>query len=83
MKQETIRLSFDIPIEEHTLLKAECAQFRISIKDFLHEWMLKGLCELKHKEKELHKRLTQSFKQAKAGKVTSRGSFAKYIEDEI
>jgi hypothetical protein len=81
MKENTVRLSFDVPEDEHILLKMECAQHRIAIKDFLHEMMLKGLEELK--EKQLHSRLKKSIQQSKAGKVRSRGSFAKYVEDEI
>jgi len=81
MKEHMVRLSFDIPEEEHILLKTGCAQLRIAIKDFLHEMLLVGLRELK--EKQLHARLKKSIKQSKEGKVKSRGSFAKYVEDEI
>ena len=56
MREETVRLSFDVPVREHITLKTECAQARIQIKDFLHESMLKGLEELKEKKfKELIK----------------------------
>lgn len=79
MKEEMVRLSFDIPVEEHILLKTECAYLRIAIKDFLHEMMLKGLKELNRKQ--LKKRLKESIKQSKEGKVKSRGSFAKYVEE--
>lgn len=81
MKEHTVRLSFDIPEEEHILLKTGCAQLRIAIKDFLHEMMLKGLQELK--EKQLQDRLKKSIQQSKEGRVKSRGSFARYVEDEI
>lgn len=81
MREHTVRLSFDIPEEEHILLKTGCAQLRIAIKDFLHEMMLKGLQELK--EKQLQDRLKKSIQQSKEGKVKSRGSFAKYAKDEI
>lgn len=81
MKEHTVRLSFDIPEEEHILLKTGCAQMRIAIKDFLHEMMRRGLQELK--EKSLQERLKLSIQQSKEGKVKSRGSFAKYVEDEI
>ena len=50
MKENTVRLSFDVPEEEHILLKTGCAQLRIAIKDFLHEMMLKGLKELEEKK---------------------------------
>jgi hypothetical protein len=81
MKEHMVRLSFDIPEEEHILLKTGCAQLRIAIKDFLHEMMRKGLSELK--EKQLQDRLKKSIQQSKEGKLKSRGSFAKYAEDEI
>ncbi len=74
-EHDTVRLSFDVPVEEHILLKMECAQAQISIKDFLHEMMLKGINELK--EKLLKERLKVSIKQSKQGKIKSRGSFAK------
>ncbi len=78
MKENTVRLSFDVPEEEHVLLKIECAQLRIAIKDFLHEMMLKGLKEIK--EKQLQENLRLSIQQSKEGKVKSRGSFAKYAK---
>lgn len=81
MKKNTVRLSFDIPEDEHILLKIGCAQLRIAIKDFLHEMMLKGLQELK--ERQVQDRLKKSIQQSKEGKVKSRGSFAKYVENEI
>ena len=81
MKEHMVRLSFDVPEEEHLLLKIGCAQLRIAIKDFLHEMLQKGLKELK--EKQLQERLITSIQQSKEGKVKSRGSFAKYVEDEI
>jgi hypothetical protein len=37
MKESVVRLSFDIPIKEHIVLKSECAQARIAMKDFLHD----------------------------------------------
>jgi len=81
MKESTVRLSFDIPVEEHIVLKSECAQARIAMKDFLHDLVLKGIEELR--EKQLQKRLKKSIQQSKEGKVKSRGSFAKYVDDEI
>lgn len=81
MKENTVRLSFDISVEDHVLLKAGCAQARIAMKDFLHGLVLKGIKELE--EKRLHDRLKKSILQAKKGKVKSRGSFAEYVDDEI
>jgi hypothetical protein len=81
MKGHTVRLSFDVLEEEHVLLKTGCAQLRIAMKDFLHEMMRKGLEDLK--ERQLRQRLKLSIQQSKEGKVKSRGSFAKYVDDEI
>ena len=81
MRENMVRLSFDIPINEHILLKTACAQSRLAIKDFMHEMMLKGIAELK--EKQLQERLKLSIQQSKEGKVRSRGSFAKHVKDEI
>jgi len=73
MKQHTVRLSFDVPEQEHLLLKVECAKSRIAIKDFLHDMMLKGIHELQ--KEQLHNGLKISIQQSKEGKVKSRGSF--------
>lgn len=81
MRENMVRLSFDIPVEEHVLLKMGCAQSRMAMKDFLHEMVLKGIQELQ--ERQLQERLKKSIKQSKEGKVKSRGSFAKYADDEI
>lgn len=81
MKEHMVRLSFDIPEDEHTLLKTGCAQLKIAMKDFLYEMTLKGLRELK--EKQLQDSLKKSIQQSKEGKLKSRGSFAKYVKDEI
>lgn len=72
-----VRLSFDIPVNEHIVLKTECAQMQVAIKDFLQELVLNGIHELK--EKQLQARLKKSIKQSKDGKVKSRGSFAKKV----
>ncbi len=81
MRENMVRLSFDIPLEEHIRLKTACAQSRLAIKDFMYEMMLRGLQDLK--EKQLQENLKISIQQSKEGKVKSRGSFTKYIEDEI
>lgn len=65
----------------HILLKIGCDQLKISIKDCLYIMFKKCLRELK--EKMLQNSLKKSIQQSKEGKVKSRGSFAKYIEDEI
>lgn len=81
MKHSTVRLSFDVPTQEHTQLKMECAEARIAMKDFLHDLVLRGIYELR--EKKLQERLKKSVQQSKEGRIKSRGSFIKYVEDEI
>jgi hypothetical protein len=81
MRENQVRLSFDISVDEHILLKTACAQARLAIKDFMHEMMLKGLKDLK--EGQLQERLKLSIQQSKEGKVKSRGSFAKHVKDEV
>lgn len=81
MRKNTVRLSFDIPVNEHIILKTECAQMQVAIKDFLQELVLNGIHELK--EKQLQERLKISIQQSKDGKVKSRGSFAKHVKNEI
>ena len=81
MRENMVRLSFDIPLDEHIMLKTACAQARLAIKDFMHEMMLKGLEELK--KKQMKENLKLSIQQSKEGKVRSRGSFAKHVKNEI
>lgn len=45
MRDDVIRLSFDISIHEHAMLKATCAEAMIPMKDFLHDLVLKGIQE--------------------------------------
>lgn len=66
MKQNMVRLSFDIPEDEHTMLKVACAQAKLAIKDFVHAMILKGIHDFKNDE--FKKRLKESIKQAKEGK---------------
>lgn len=81
MRENMVRISFDIPVNEHMQLKIGCTQAHISIKKFMHEMVLKGIQELE--ETQLQERLKQSVQQAKEGKVKGRGSFAKHVDDEV
>lgn len=72
MKQNMIRLSFDIPEDEHTLLKIACAQAKLAIKDFVHELILRGIQDIK--KEEFKKRLKESIQQAKEGKCRAISS---------
>ena len=72
MKGNTVRLSFDIPEEEHCILKTVCAQARLSIKEFAHEMILKGIEDLK--KDAFKKRLKESIQQSKEGKTRAISS---------
>jgi hypothetical protein len=80
-RQETVRLSFDVPLKEHAALKSECAQARIPIKEFLHEWMLKGLQELK--KAKFKEELREAIQQSKEGKTKYRdvSRFAEFVDE--
>lgn len=82
MRGNTVRLSFDIPEDEHLMLKTACVQAKLSIKDFVHEMILKGLHELK--KEEFKKRLKQSIQQSKDRKcrVISNDELDKMFDDE-
>lgn len=81
MKRNTVRLSFDIPVDEHIMLKTTCAQSRLAIKDFVHAMILKGIGEFK-KEK-FKKRLKESIRQSKEGKgrVINSAELDEMVED--
>jgi hypothetical protein len=66
MKGNVVRLSFDLPEEEHLILKTTCVKARLSIKDFVHAMILKGIQDFK--KDEFKKRLKESIQQSKEGK---------------
>lgn len=66
MRQNMVRLSFDIPEDEHTMLKTACAQSRLTIKDFVHAMILKGIQDFR--KDEFKKKLKESIQQSKEGK---------------
>ena len=67
MREHMVRLSFDIPEDEHLILKIACAQARLAIKDFVHGMILKGIKDLQ--KAEFEKKLKESVQQAKNGRV--------------
>lgn len=81
MRDDVIRLSFDISVHEHAMLKASCAEAMIPMKDFLHDLVLKGIQELR--EKQLRKRLEKPIPQSRNGKFKSKASCAECVKDEI
>ena len=80
--RNSVRLSFEVPVQDHIFIKTECAKAQISMKDFLHELVVNGLKELK--EKHLMARLKDSIQQAKEGKVTrmTLSELEKFVEDD-
>lgn len=67
MNKETVRISFDVPIEEHILYKTECVKSRIPIKDFMHNLVMMGMKE--YRKERFNKKMLKSIQQAKEGKV--------------
>ena len=51
MRDNVVRLSFDISVHEHALLKSACAEAMIPMKDFLHDLVVREIHELKKKKK--------------------------------
>lgn len=82
MKGSTIRLSFAIPEDEHFLLKTACVHAKLSIKDFVHGLILKGIQDLK--KEEFKKRLKESILQSKNGKgrIISSSELDEMVNDD-
>lgn len=59
----------------------QTVRLNLSLRDYLDELISKGLQELE--EEQLDIDLKEAVKQSKEGKVSSLGSFAKYLENEI
>lgn len=80
--KNTVRLSFDIPEDEHMALKLACVQAKLSIKDFVHKMILQGLEKIK--KKEFKKRLKDSVQQSKEGnaRVISMEELDKMVEND-
>jgi hypothetical protein len=81
MRDDVVRLSFDISAQEHAMLKAACAEAMIPMKDFLHKLVVKGIHELK--EKQLKKVQKKSTSQSQESKFKNADSFAGSVKDEI
>lgn len=83
--KETVRVSFDVPVDEHTFLKAACVEAHIPFRNLMKKVFHKTVEDLK-KEK-LHDILMKGIKEAKEGKgrVISQeelDSWAKMVDDE-
>lgn len=65
---DTVRVSFDVPVDEHTFLKSECAKNRIVLRDLLRTVFHNTVEELK--KKKLHNMINQGFQNCYEGKTT-------------
>lgn len=72
MDKETVRVSFDIPVEEHILYKTECVKSRIPIKNFMHNLVVIGMRE--YKKAKFNEKMSKSIQQAKKGKIRTVSS---------
>ncbi len=77
MRDDVVRLRFDISVHEHALLKAACAEAMIPMKDFLHDLVLRGIQELREKKSK------EKIKKSEVGKQEAKSSLAECIKDDI
>lgn len=63
--KDKVRVSFDIPVEEHILYKTECVKSRIPIKDFMHTLVMLGMEN--YKKAKFNEKMESSLQQAKEG----------------
>lgn len=66
--REKVRVSFDVPIDEHALVKAACVEAHISFRDLMKDVFHRTAQELK--KKSLHEMLRKGFQEAGEGKTT-------------
>lgn len=65
--KNTVRISFDVPVDEHILYKTECVRTRIPVKDFVHNLVKLGMQEYQKEQFDI--KMKKSLLQAKKGKV--------------
>lgn len=65
-EKETVRVSFDVPVEEHTFLKTECTKYRIPFRNLMRKMFHETCQELR--KTELHEMLSEGFKDAYEGR---------------
>jgi hypothetical protein len=65
-EKETVRVSFDVPVEEHIFLKTECAKARIALRDLMQDVFHQTVEQLR--KKQLKERLEKGVREAKKGK---------------
>lgn len=79
MKNAT-RLSFDISIHEHAMLKAACAEAMIPMKDFLHGLVVRGIQELREKRAESNLTEISTYNHKN---LPNKNSIAESVENEV
>ena len=77
MRDDVVRLSFDISVHEHALLKAACAEAMIPMKDFLHDLVLRGIQELREKKSQ------EKIKKSEASKQEAKPYLAECVKDDV
>lgn len=80
--KSTVRVSFDVPIEEHIFLKTACVQAHISFRDLMKSVFHKTVEDFK--KKKLHEKFKKRFESSykKRGKEVTEDYLAQ-LEDEI
>jgi hypothetical protein len=83
--KDTVRVSFDVPADEHIFLKTACVEARIPFRNLMKQVFHKTV--EKFKKEKLRKLLTQGIKEAKEGKgrIISQeelDTWAKMVDDE-
>lgn len=64
--KDTVRVSFDVPVEEHIFLKSECVKARIPFQNLMKKVFHKTVEEFK--KEQLHEVLAKGVKEVKEGK---------------
>jgi len=65
--RDKVRVSFDVPIDEHTFVKSACVEAHINFRDLMKDVFHRTAEELK--KKRLHDMLSKGFQEAKEGKT--------------
>lgn len=84
LAKKSIRVSFDVPIDDHTFLKTECTKARIPLRNLMQEVFHKTVEDFR--KKELKERLMRGFQEsykAKGSEITQEklDRWEKMIDD--
>ncbi len=79
--KNTVRVSFDVPIDEHTFLKTICVEEHKPFRDLMKEVFHKTVEEIK--KDRLQKILSKGLQEAKEGKgrIISQKELDSWIEE--